>query len=257
MTGIIVILIAVLLPSIRKSMRQAAATVCMHNLKQISEALDLYKLENNGWVPFTTGSEGMRSGPPLSVWFHKLVPSYMKEPGVLICPDDPLRLWLLRNDGVSLPGAGVAAASYGMNEFILSSPDRFLCNLERWRPKRPHDTLLVGDMGPDTLYSGSGGSSASGGPMRNNGTLPWDDRYEPGVHEQSSWLTARHLGGINVLTVGGAVQRVVTRPLMGTVIQGWYESCAAGSCTLCSRTVDHYSFAASQTFWWTGPLPSP
>ena len=258
--GIITLLISTLLPSLRNGVRQAAATVCMHNLRQIGQAIDFYKLDNNGWGPITDRTEhGAEAGSPVSVWFHKLVTGdYVSDPAVFVCPEDPLRPWLLGNRAFGAHTTRSFACSYGMNEFILASSAQFRCNLDRVRPKRPHNTLLVADMGPDVMFAGSAGGHMLTGPSRRNGSLPWDDGYVPGEPDnQEPWITARHLGGMNVLMHAGGVQRVATRVLMSKDIMAYYDACAAGSCTLCAQTVEHYSFAASQTFWWTGPVPTP
>ncbi len=259
--AIIVVLISILLPSLHKSVRQATTAVCMHNLKQIAQGLELYKVDNDGWVPFNTGSNDKDKGGSSSSWFQKLFhPSYgyLGEPAVLICPDDPSRVWWLQNQPYStdLP----IFSSYGMNAYILNSPDHSLSKLDRWRPQRPFDTLLLADLGPDMF--GSGGPLPLDSPNRRTGTLPFDDGFDPGEpSEQMPWLTARHLDGMNVLTTEGEVRWVPTRALMSQPIISRYDACIAGGCTLCLKGVYHYSFAissqVSQTFWWTGPVPTP
>ncbi|MFH0982336.1 MAG: hypothetical protein V2A79_12460 [Planctomycetota bacterium] len=231
----------------------------MANLKQIGYAIEQYRIDNSGWVPITTGSDGARDeGASSSVWFQKLSRGYLNDPRSLVCPDDPLGPLILRTDPFGGPGSVFMGSSYGMNEFIQESAGKFLCNLDRYRPLRQLDTLLIGDIGPDVFYSGQSGSATEGG-TRFSGVLPWDDSYDPGnPNVQISALTARHLGAINVwMMAGGNVQRVVTRPLMNQPPVPWYEKCAAGGCTLCLQSTAHYSFAASRTFWWTGPVPTP
>ncbi|MCP4591312.1 MAG: hypothetical protein GY842_11230 [bacterium] len=258
--GLIVVLITILLPSLHRSIQQAAATVCMNNVKQIGVGLEFYRMDNGGWAPITTGTDDERSSePPLSVWFQKLVPTYLSESAVLVCPDDPLKPWMLRNGRLD-PHAAVVTSSYGMNDVIHSSRGQFLCNLDRARPKRPANTLLIADRGPDVFYSGGSGSQALGSPNRGDGSLPWDDGYLPGdPGEQSSWITARHLGGMNALMYDSSVRRVATRAQMRKPPVSYYPKCAAGSCALCAgeKPTVHYSFVASQAFWWTGPVPTP
>jgi len=259
--GIIALLISLLLPALQQSIRQAASTVCMSNLRQIGQGIDLYKFESNGWIPPTTGFDGDGDGDgddaqPLSVWFQKLVPDYLDNPAALVCPEDPLRQYLLANCRSGIYGQWTSC-SYGMNEFILSSTGQRLCHVEHYRPKHPMKTLLVADMGPDMFGTGYGGPSTVPGANRNNGTLLLDDGYRPGdPEEQAPWITTRHLGGINVLMLGGSVQSIPTRKLMRETIDSYYPACAAGGCTLCVQGMgrDHYSFAASQAFWWTGPV---
>lgn len=260
--AIIVVLISILLPSLRKSIRQASATVCMHNLRQLGQAIDFYKLDNNGWVPITDGADDeLSTSLQFSVWYEKLVPTYLNDPAILVCPEDPLRPWLLNSDALNSYNPASVASSYGMNELILASPGQYLCNLDRYRPRWALTTLLVADTGPDVLFSGHTSSSMLmlEGSNRRNGLLPWDDNYEPGApSDHKPWITERHLGGMHVLMLGENVQKVATRSLMGETIKSYYPRCAAGDCALCiGLKLPHYSFASSQVYWWTGPVPAP
>ncbi len=262
--AIIVVLISILMPSLRKSVREARSTVCAHNLKQIGIALDAYRVDNNGWVPATEGSNGESDENGLSqVWFQQLVPSYLSNPAVLTCPEDPLRSWLLGANGCNPHDLSVAS-SYGMNKFILASPDQFLCHFDRFRSRWPLTTLLVGDVGPDVLTAGQSSMIMLDEANRTDGSLPWDDGFEPGDPDPPMpWITVRHLGGMNILMRGLNVKKVSTQSLIGEPIQSYYPVCAGGGCTLClghspfDGPVAHYSFAASQVFWWTGNVPTP
>lgn len=49
--AIIVVLIAILLPSLGNARNQAKAVKCASNLKQIGQAIYMYTQENNGTVP--------------------------------------------------------------------------------------------------------------------------------------------------------------------------------------------------------------
>jgi hypothetical protein len=179
---------------------------------------------------------------------------------VLICPDDPFRHTLERaSQAVSHPD-WVNASSYGMNEFILGSPDSFLANIERHQPSRPWNTLLLADLGPDSeSVVAAKGEAAFWIPQRSEGRLPWADRYEyAAVESPEPWLTQRHGRSINVLTLGGAVRAVRTSHLMRQPITSYYAACAAGDCTFCNELVeDHYSFYHASTYWWTGSVPEP
>jgi hypothetical protein len=86
--------------------------------------------------------------------------------------------------------------------------------------------------------------------------MAWDDQFHPStaglVH---SWLTGRHMGRINVLTLGGSAWSVRTTELMHEHVQPYYRGCAAGGCPLCAASeLPHYSFASSRLYWWTGPV---
>jgi hypothetical protein len=97
--------------------------------------------------------------------------------------------------------------------------------------------------------------------MRNFGRLAMDDMYLPGLlpaQKTESWLSGRHLGFFNMLTIVGNVRHVPVGPVMQRDIAPYYPECAAGDCTLCRHLdVPHYSFHEGRTFWWTGPIPVP
>ena len=254
-TAIIALLIAISVPSARRGIRQARSTVCKSNLKNLHHALVMYQDENHGWLPTGDAVSAFRAN---STWSTKLFRDDPAGRGVLICPDDP---WgpIIRNN-MTLYGLAVGEnSSYGLNDFIVSSPDSFLANLGRYHPARPDDTILLADMGPDRLMSPPEDPNSLVLPSRNFGRLAIDDGYRPGdppEQESEPWLTARHCGRINVLTLAGNVKDVATIPVLVRTIDSYYPDCAAQSCTICvDLELPHYSFAESHVFWWTGPSP--
>jgi type II secretory pathway pseudopilin PulG len=256
--GIIVILIAALLPALRRSMRQAASAVCMHNLSELNHALQMYRYDNRGWLPNVTPLPSTSPSEPDSAWFPKLMPRYFADPGVLLCPSDPFR----RLARASLPPSPqpdfANACSYGMSDFILGSPRGYLANRE---PPHPLSTLLLADIGPDDneLLIGTQTTVLTLGEIRAAGHLSIDDGFRPGaMRAKGSWITARHNGAIHMLTVGGSVVPVRTERVMNTIVQPFYENCSAGGCTICRvLALPHYSFAHGSLYWWTGPVPRP
>src|ERR1043165_55471 len=48
--GIIALLIAILMPSLQKARKQAAALACQSNLRQIGQAMVMYSNENRGFL---------------------------------------------------------------------------------------------------------------------------------------------------------------------------------------------------------------
>ncbi len=252
------ILVMMLVPSLRRSVQLAASTVCMHNLREIGYGLQMYRIENDGWLPqreaadFADVDEGE---PP---WFVMLWPAYMGNLQVMTCPEDPFRARMPQSpsSGAKLNDMG-QLASYGINSFMLSAGDGRLANLDRYAPRRPLDTILVADMGPD-VRSSEASNSPTDGPARNASLLWWDDGVDP-LDDGSAgpWLTARHGTGINVLTIGGAVREAATRRAMTDPLLSFYDDCAAAGCTLCNYLdLPHYSFAADRLYWWTGPPPA-
>ena len=254
--AIISILIVVLLPSLRISIRQARATVCKVNLKELYLSVEMYRGDNRGWLPVGSENSDLRSS---TTW---TIPMFADDPSgreSLVCPDDPLAS-VLRNS-LRKPDADLAScSSYGMNDFIVSSPDNFLADLGRRQPGRPSDTILLADMGPDqlTTIQNGNGDVVLEGPVRNYARLAVADGYAPG-EDGVPWLTGRHMNRINVLTLVGNVKSINTLPALTRQIESYYPSCAAQSCTLCRPEfeLEHYSFAESSAFWWTGPLLVP
>ena len=253
---LITLLIGLLVPTMGKSIRQARSTICKSNLKDIFRTLDMYQTENNGWIPTVDAATAFRS---TDSWAIKLFQRNPAGAGVLVCPDDPWAA-VMRNSMVVGGLEHTPTVSYGMNDFIVSSPDSFLAHLGRYRPKRPGETLLIADLGPDPLGgSAAGDGSATVPPVRNFGRLAIDDGYRPGDLPDvrtSPWVTDRHMGRINALTMLGNVIEINIAPVMHRPIASYYAECAAQYCTMCvDLDIAHYSFAESRAFWWTGPVP--
>ena len=258
-TFIILILVSILTPALRRSVRQAASTVCAHNMRAIDQMMQIYRLENSGWLPHLAEDDPDSSDDQQQAWFDMLLGRYLVDLSVLVCPDDPYRGALEWAAQVNLPNGRANLSSYGMSAFVLGSPGSYLANLDRHPPRRPLDTLILADMGPD---SGGGHSAGTSQPFRtperNECQLPWSDGVGlDDVDLSEPWLTRRHGSSINVLTFGGAVRSVRTTELMNQTIENYYDGCAAGNCTFCLELqVPHYSFAHTRTYWWTGPVPS-
>jgi prepilin-type N-terminal cleavage/methylation domain-containing protein len=253
--AIIALLMALMLPKLGRSLRQARSTVCQANLKDVFSALDMYQTENAGWLPTVDAAAAFRSADSWSARLYRENPGAA---GALICPDDPWAA-IMRNS-LTLHGLeAVGNSSYGLNDFIVSSPDSFLANLARFRPRRPDETILVADMGPDLSVSGGGNSIEA--PSRNYGRLAIDDAYRPGNPPElksHSWLTGRHSGRINVLSMVGNVRGVDVEPVLLRQVRSYYPTCAAQFCTICvDMDLPHYSFSEARAFWWTGPAPRP
>ena len=258
--ALIALLIATLVPSLRRSMRIAASTVCKSNLREIGHGLDMYRWENDGWLPAVTGDDPDGTGTPEDlVWFLRLYPSYLPDPLVLRCPEDPFGYRLAKaRDNMDSVVVG-DYASYGINSFIMTDSNGVRADLDRHRPTRPLATILISDMGPDV-----GGNSQQmnrplqGGPPRNTSLLSVDDGFDPfDPNPVAPWVTVRHGDGINMLTIGGGVHEARTVESLQDPINRFYANCAAGGCTLCNDLrMFHYSFAKDRLYWWTGPARS-
>lgn len=255
--AIIGLLIALLIPGLQTAMRQVNSTVCQHNLREIGQALHIYRLENDGWLP----NVDIESQDHLSTWWAKLVPKPLSDFNVLACPEDPFKTRARRIMENQKDDADYAScSSYGLNNFLMRAGNGFLSNIDRHMPSRPGNTLLVADLGPDRLYGrihvNDGGND--NGPPRNASMLQWDDGYDPYYDDEGyPWLTTRHGVGINVLTVDLSVVSIRTAELVGQTIKSYYPRCAAGGCSICMELNDvpHYSFASEKLYWYTGTLP--
>ncbi len=256
-TLIISLLVGILLPSLRKSIRQARSAVCKSNLKDLYRSLDMYHTENKGWLP--AGDPNAVDLPPEQSWPVLLFADNPAGRSVLVCPEDP---WgtIIRNNITLNRFDSAGVTSYGLNDFMASSPGSFLLHWDRFTPKRPGDNILVADMGPDyVVQRATSGTTIL--PSRHRGLLGVDDGYRPGspaTQRQEPWLSGRHSSKINVLTHVGNVKEVNTLPTLSRQVKVYYPACAAQFCTMCcDLEIPHYSFAESQTFWWTGSIPAP
>lgn len=262
--AIIGILITMLLPSMQRSMRMASTTVCMHNLRSVGQALALYRVENDGWLPTNRAANPppvtASSGHQNNAWFAKLFPVYLNDPMVLTCPEDPYRSRMAKAKNILDDPAIADYASYGLNGFIMSAAGGILADLDRHRPSRPLETIMVADLGPDHGGRTMQNPKLGNGPKRNQGFLAWDDGFDPYVPTSGDpWLTTRHGVGINMLTVDGGVHPARTTNVIQTPMRQLYYECLSGGCSLCAQgknryPIVHYSFAQNSLFWWTGSL---
>ena len=258
---VIALLISILIPSLKRSMDLAHATACRHNLRELGHSLTMYMLENDGWLPVSVAlpqSSVTASGGNVSEsWFGKLFPTYMTDATILRCPKDPLGYRIGATNASGNMDQVSDFASYGINDFMLTAGGGYLANVDRHPPRRPLDTILVGDLGPD--HEGPQNARLSREVSGRDGSLMyWADGFDPfSGAVNPTWVTKRHVSGIHMLTLTGSVRDVRTAELMRTPIKVHYTNCAVGGCTLCNELLTpHYSFAKDRLFWWTGPIPT-
>lgn len=250
------LLITIMVPSLKRSMGVARSTVCMHNLREVHRALEMYRYDNDGWLPVVVKPEhSVEAINETNPWFVAMFPTYLQDPLILSCPEDPFRYRMMKvgsfGDGTDVNDY----SSYGINQFMMTSGSGYLAEMGRYRPGRPSDTIFLADLGPDYV---TGSSTVGVGPKRNESLLAWDDNFRPFAGEpRKPWLTKRHGDGIHMLTVSGGVRHSRTTDIMNSPMRRFYENCAAGGCTFCTEfSAFHYSFARDRLFWWVGPKPS-
>ncbi len=255
--SIIGFLFSLLIPSLKKSTEMAAATVCRHHLRELGRGLEMYRMENDGWLPAgEPASSNSIKEVKAEPWFGKLYPTHLPDPMVLRCPRDPYGPRVASASGRTRDQLIEGYASYGLNDFLMTVGGGRFANVDRNLPRRPADTILAADLGPDDvgIVEGNGTIVA---PARKDSLLMWSDGFDPfSDNKPNPWLTTRHGDGIHMLTLVGEVRDVRTSTVLRTPMLRRYPSCAAGGCTLCmSLKLYHYSFAKDQLFWWTGPVP--
>lgn len=261
--ALIGILITMLLPSLKRSMGLARATICQFNLREMNHALSMYRMDNKGWLPaipdLDRSATAWSQEAPVNQkpWFSGLVPTYLQDPGIFTCPEDPYGYRLAESRKPMSDPAVADLPSYGINMFIMTAGGGYLANTDRFKPSRQADTILLADLGPDQLRF-SANPNAVTGPTRNASLMMWSDGFEPWSGLAASpWLTTRHDHGVNVVTLTGGVRHVRTTEILRSPIQRNYGNCAAGGCTLCNELgLFHYSLANAHLYWWTGPIPN-
>jgi hypothetical protein len=263
--ALIGLLMVTMIPSLRRSMEMASATVCKHNLDQLGKVLAMYRLENDGWLPagsvWETTKKAIEDDPAevatAVAWFADLYPTYMTDPFAVTCPADPFRYRMARVNGNMHDSRVADFASFGINGFIMNGGQGQLARIERRGPSRPLDTILLADIGPDDSRP-TGSTRRGPGPYRNSSLIRWDDGYDPfDVQPGDAWLTNRHGKGIHALTLSNQVREAQTVRIMSEPMRPYYGDCASGGCTFCNELrLYHYSFARDHLFWWTGPTPT-
>ncbi|MFQ5591741.1 MAG: hypothetical protein ACE5HE_11295, partial [Phycisphaerae bacterium] len=251
---IVAIAVAMLLPSLKRSMVLARSAVCMHNLREVGQGLRLYQFENDGWLPGAhVAADGERPESINAVWFVPLCRSFL-DPSALTCPSDPFRYRMLQARDRLTDPAVADYPSYGISSLALYGRGGTLADVDRRMPTRPLDTILVADLGPDnrpaeqpvehkrpepgkptmTVTATVSLSSANAGPQRNGSLLSWDDGYDPLAFDTPpTWLTVRHADGVNMLTLAGGVRSARTANLLRRPVLRYYPDCEAGGCSLC------------------------
>jgi len=94
--GLISLLLALLVPSLQKARAAGRRVACVHNLKQIGLALDMYTSDHDGFFP--CAQDPVSTSPPYWLWmgrgWRRWVQPYLNTlvdvntPSVLLCPAD-------------------------------------------------------------------------------------------------------------------------------------------------------------------------
>jgi len=104
--GIIAVLIAILMPALKKAREQANRVSCMSNQRQVALAIFMYVQESKGKLPSV-----MKQAPPSATWSQQIQP-ILKNTKVLNCPSSE----------IIFDNYGPLFSAYGLNVELSRSP---------------------------------------------------------------------------------------------------------------------------------------
>ncbi|HWP40012.1 MAG TPA: type II secretion system protein [Tepidisphaeraceae bacterium] len=111
--GIIAVLTGMLLPTLAKARRSAAAAKCLSNLRNMQLAHWMYIGENRGYLIQAGFSHGGHALDEQAAWFNTLQ-RYYQSKLLPRCPADQSTLW----ERPLTPGGPLRRSSYGINNFL-------------------------------------------------------------------------------------------------------------------------------------------
>ena len=217
--SIIVLLMALLLPSLQRVRKQARAMVCQTNLKQWGTILALYTEDNQGRLPGTNldalwllrGSSPIEGDPNKPVVYQD-----MNTKGIALCP------MAVRSGGGGGFAAFGAKGTFGstFEAWEITSPlppfrGSYGFNDELLHPRGFNNSAPL-RLGTD-IFSLRGKANI---PTLLDSTFPWDsipsERFPPPMREFGVHISVcinRHNGHINVLFLDWSVRKVGLKEL--------------------------------------------
>lgn len=246
--AIIAILMSILLPAISAARRKAQAIACVSNLKQLGVGINTYYLEFDGRLfgNLLSGrayealwSEGKWGVPKDKLWIYMLYPKFFDNADLFRCAGDPFGRQI---DTKHMPDDGTPISSYGFN---YAFRHLHAWNVRSVGPDDQTSNIVLHDVGPDDEIP-------STGHWRDGGRSVWDDGRRS-WYDGPTWLTRRHHGGVNFLTLQGAViWSKSPRPDKFVTSQNANKGCA-----ICKLGWVHYDFSDKNLFWWSGKFKGP
>ena len=65
--------------------------MCKANLREVHQSLQIYRLDNAGWLPMSPQGTTVDQEVGLrQAWYRSLFPRYVGDLRILVCPEDPL-----------------------------------------------------------------------------------------------------------------------------------------------------------------------
>jgi prepilin-type N-terminal cleavage/methylation domain-containing protein/prepilin-type processing-associated H-X9-DG protein len=166
--GILTLLVALLLPSLRAARDSANRTKCAAQLRQVGTAFQLYANENRGWLPawssgWKTWPSGLPDDTPGPAWTIELIP-YVGDPdsAVYNCPSFPERernyfieaVWSGANGRNAMKLSDISLSS----QFILSGDvTQILAYPHPFGKYATNDADFSDEFGPLLMFPEEGG----------------------------------------------------------------------------------------------------
>jgi prepilin-type N-terminal cleavage/methylation domain-containing protein len=218
--AIIALLMSILMPALGRVRKQAKMVMCQSNLKQLSNAFEMYAGDNDGY--FQEGWQGLPNCPCEDAscsnwWIHALKP-YYQDPHVCLCPMatklgwdvDPAFYWeggatflAWCSNGGWLGEPGEVYGSYGINGWVEHNQ----CETDfigmphlRWRQGGVKNAgnvpLLLDAPWIDTW------------PLKTDEPAKYDDEYFSLGSFMARFMKNRHDSGINCLFLDYSVRKI-------------------------------------------------
>ncbi|UCG32477.1 MAG: prepilin-type N-terminal cleavage/methylation domain-containing protein [Phycisphaerales bacterium] len=161
--SIIALLIAIMMPALRKARWQAKATYCMNNLRGLGTAVNLYLNEEEERLPSSAAFAHYGGGAQGS-WFRGLQEFY-GNPLIARCPADRCKYWsvpvkdIISNAERALGIDGLRHVSYALNYYLVKATRDPMTGKSRGPYNRlgmvrwPHATVYFVELGDDPDFA--------------------------------------------------------------------------------------------------------
>jgi hypothetical protein len=155
--GIVVVLIAILLPAVVRAHAKADTVKCASNLRQIMLGADMYSHDNHGYFPLAHYLDANEIPANSVTGAPALLRKYISNMDVILCPTDPTAIDLFQIYGVfwQIANDMPQYTSYQYNYIVfadsLSAPSH---PTNRAQLRQPADLILLYDGSVGTGYAG-------------------------------------------------------------------------------------------------------